>query len=274
MIYLGIVGALTPLGQKVSEYLKNSPDYQVVFRADEGYEADDPATGVYANLERALSFIMSSTLVIDCADPVMAIHERIPEYRFYEHPAIVCCHCELDELDTIARSCENTPRSSLLTVPDYSVVNTRLMAFFMRQAERHRNDVKSLEIEVTVSDKDRLNLNIWLSWAHFLNEKMGISDEKTEVKGSVCKCGMVTIKVVTDASLQRGCEKVSVTMYHGKEGHIGRVHQEAVNSDVCAAQLDGVCRLLDWFADNQENEDARGNLFINHLSTIMFDKKR
>ncbi len=271
MIYVGIVGARSPLGLKVIDFLsKNSDKYRIAFYVDKSYRVSSMSEATYAGVEAALSFNQAPTVVIDCDSPDGAL-DRAKTYRFYAVPAIMCCACSPDELDTVSRvfGAEEVPTPSLVTAPDFSICNTRLMAFFLRMGARHIDDIDRLEIAVHLPVGKKLNIGIWVTWAQIFNAIYGTDCAKINVKGNTCYCGKVIINSVSDSASQPNGEEVHIRLFYGKKTQLCYTYMKAACDDLVCDCLEGVKKLLDWFEANPD-EIGAGKVFANHLSTVMF----
>lgn len=101
MIYVGIVGALTPFGQFLVQSVKQSTTCKVLFTVDEGYEVCKPSDGQYRTIDEALvEPHAGSFYIIDVVNDEKSA-ERAMNYRFYGVPAIVC-GLTLSEKDILA----------------------------------------------------------------------------------------------------------------------------------------------------------------------------
>ncbi|MEE6206907.1 MAG: hypothetical protein VZR95_02515 [Alphaproteobacteria bacterium] len=90
MIYVGIVGALTPFGQFLVQSVNRSKTCQVLFTVDEGYEVTKPSACHYRTVDEALAEQhVASFYVVDVINDDKTA-ERAMNYRFYGVPAIVC----------------------------------------------------------------------------------------------------------------------------------------------------------------------------------------
>lgn len=275
MIYVGIVGALSPLGQKVARFLKEQSDlYRIVFYVDAGYRVSSPSLATYASPEAALSFNQPPTLIIDCDDPITAI-ERAKTYRFYAVSAIVCCTCLLNDLELLQCSyvAENQPVPALLITPDYVPGNIALMRFFLGIAAKHREDVDRLEIEVALPSQKKINLTRWLYFGELMNEKFGKPNAKYSVKGNVCNFGNVIIKAVNDDNLTDEAQDVSVRLYYGSKQHLCYTFMKSSSNDRIRNSVSGIKMMLEWFVSHS-NEISDGGIFPNHLCKIMNDKRK
>ncbi|MBR1600562.1 MAG: hypothetical protein IJ677_03185 [Alphaproteobacteria bacterium] len=272
MIYVGIVGSCSPLGLKVIDALSNDFDkYRIVFCVDRQYKVNTPSKATYASVEAALSFNQPPTVLIDCDNPDGTL-DRAKIYRFYAVSAIMCCACSSDELDTVSRvfGVEEVLTPSLITVPDFSVCNTRLMAFFLRIGAGHINDIDRLEIDVRLPEGGKLDVGVWVGWAHLFNALYGIEHAKVSVKGSSCYCGKVIINAITDSALPINGEEIHVRMFYGQQCCI---YMKTFCENLLVDCLNGIEKLLAWFNANTKQIEA-GKVFINHLNTIMYENKK
>ncbi len=275
MIYVGIVGALSPLGQEVINCLLSQMSlYRIVFYVDAGYRVSTPSEATYSSVEAALSFNQPPTLVIDCDDPISAI-ERAKTYRFYAVSAIMCCTCMPAEISDLRCSyvAENQEVPSLFITPDYRLGYLNLMNFFLKLAERHREDVDRLEIEVKLPVNKRINLARWLYFGSLLNDKFGISDAKYSVKGNVCHFGDVIIKAINDARFAGEAEEVHARLYYGDRRAPCYTYMKASGKDCVKDSALGVNLMLDWFATHPK-EVHSGEVFIDHLGKILQDQRK
>jgi len=90
MIYVGIVGALTPFGQFLVQSINKSKTSQVLFTVDAGYEVTKPSAGQYRTIDEALTELHAASFyIIDVINDDKTA-ERAMNYRFYGVSAIVC----------------------------------------------------------------------------------------------------------------------------------------------------------------------------------------
>lgn len=275
MIYVGIVGALSPLGQEVINFLKTETDsYRIVFYVDAGYRVSSPMNATYASVEAALSFNQVPSVVIDCDDPATAI-DRAKIYRFYTAAAIMCCSAMPEDLDNLSRSyvLENQQAQSLLVTPDYRVGPVCLMEFFLFIADKHRDDVDRIEINVAMSPHNKIDLTRWLYFGRLLNDKLGLYDAKYSVHGNVCNFGDVIIKAISDKKLGNEAEDIHVNMYYGKKDHLCNTYMKTSVKNNVQDSVNGIVLMLKWFAAHPE-EIAEGKVLTNHLSTVICEKKK
>jgi hypothetical protein len=275
MIYVGIVGAQSPLGQKVTQFLLPQKDlYRIVFYVDAGYRVNSPSLATYASVEAALSFNQPPTLVIDCDDPITAI-DRAKTYRFYAVSAIMCCTCMPSELDDLRCSyvAENQQAPSLFITPDYRPRVVRLIDFYLNVAARDRKDVDRFEIEVDLPPLKRINLARWLYFGSLLNDKFGIADAKYSVKGNVCNYGNVIIKAVNSNLLTGNAENVQARLYYGEKRSLCYTFMKVASDDCAKEALQGVDLMLKWFVSHPE-EVSSGKVFVDHLSKILQEKRK
>ena len=89
MKYLGIVGALSSLGQSLVQMIKNSENCKLLFTVDDGYEHNSRTKGEYRTVDAAVAaqYGNSSFMIIDVMQD--GYKERAKLYRFYGIPAIV-----------------------------------------------------------------------------------------------------------------------------------------------------------------------------------------
>ena len=270
MVYIGIVGALTSLGQEVAHFLREKTElYRIVFYVDADYVVNSPQKATYATPEAALSFNQPPTLIIDCADPISAV-DRAKTYRFYAVPAIMCCTCMPKELDDLSCSyvAENQRAPALIITPDYCLNIVRLFDFFLHIADRHREDITRVEVEVALPPRQRINLARWLYFGSLMNDKFGNSDARYSVKGNVCKYGYVEIKTVSNELLAENAEDVHIRLFYGNKQNLCCTFMKTTIDNRDAASVSGISLMLKWFVSHPRDV-ASGQVFINHLSTIL-----
>lgn len=275
MIYVGIVGALSPLGQKVADFLKEQSDlYRIVFYVDAGYRVSSPGLATYASPEAALSFNQPPTLIIDCDDPITAV-ERAKTYRFYAVSAIMCCTCMLNDLELLQCSyvAENQPVPALLITPDYVIENIALMRFFLGIAATQREDVDRVEVTVKLPSQKRINLARWLYFGELLNDKFGKPDATYSVKGNICNFGNVVIKAVNDDKLADEAQEVSTRLYYGNKQHLCYTYMKSSCADRIKNSVSGIKMMLEWFTSHFD-EISDGGVFTDQLCKILNDKRK
>lgn len=90
MIYIAVVGALTPFGQFLVQSVKQSKTSKLLFTVDGSYEVSKPSAGQYRTIDEALAEQhVASFYVIDVVNDNKTA-ERAMTYRFYGVSAIVC----------------------------------------------------------------------------------------------------------------------------------------------------------------------------------------
>ena len=99
---LGIVGALSPLGQSLVQIIKQSENCKLLFTVDAGYDCNSYARGEYKTIDAAIAaqYGASSFVIIDVVKD-SKYKERAQAYRFYGIPAIVG-GAELSEQEMVA----------------------------------------------------------------------------------------------------------------------------------------------------------------------------
>ena len=275
MIYVGIVGALSPLGQEVARFLKEQSDlYRIVFYVDAGYRVSSPGLATYASPEAALSFNQPPTLIIDCDDPITAV-ERAKTYRFYAVSAIMCCTCMLKDLELLQCSyvAENQPVPALLITPDYVIENIALMRFFWGIAAKHREDIDRVEVTVKLPSQKKINLARWLYFGELLNDKFGKPDATYSVKGNICNFGNVIIKAVNDDKLADEAQEVSARLYYGDKRYLCYTYMKSSCADRIKDSVSGIKMMLEWF-NSHFDEISDGGVFTDQLCKILNDKRK
>lgn len=275
MMYVGIMGALSPLGIELARVLTEKADFcRVVFYCDAGYKVNSPAKATYATPEAALSFNQPPTLVVDCDDPATAI-KRAEIYRFYAVNAIMCCTCKPQELEDLSSSfvAENQPEPALLITPDYCVNFIRLLNFFLRIADKHKDDVDHVEIGVGLPPQKKVDLERWLYFADRMNEQLGKTDAKRSVKGNTCCSGYVQIKVMSDETLASEAEEAHVRLFYGKKESMCYTYMKTLSKDRIKDSVDGIEMMLKWFAEHPA-EIFSGGVLSDHLSKLVFPDKK
>ena len=98
---MGIVGALSPLGQSLVQIMRESGNCKLLFTVDGGYENNSRARGEYRTIDAAVAAQYGAAFVIIDVMDDGQFKERAKLYRFYGIPAIVG-GAELSEQDIAA----------------------------------------------------------------------------------------------------------------------------------------------------------------------------
>ncbi len=183
MIFLGIVGAETPMAKAMIEQIaQHSEEYRICFKVDASYK-EDKAEAKYANVDMAL-LMLSATLVIDFTEDAKRAYENAKAYLDYHVPAILVT-AGLDEemLDTLKHIRQTRTLAPVLIVAPKLSVNQVLM---VEQAERILRvvgaDVTQIDLDFRYPVGPAFNIEPYMPLIERLNRAIGIRDwaPKTE----------------------------------------------------------------------------------------------
>lgn len=271
MNYLGIVGALSSLGQGVISCLEKYPaEYKIVFKVDDRYPAKNLIKGEFQNLEQVLSHGINPSLVLDfgIADKMF---ERAKFYRDYEMPAIMQtifgderCHV-LENSRGLSRNVS----APLILIPEFSVIKVSMVNHLKVLAEYLSHDVKRIHIDVLYNTERYNNFNQWLYWAFALNEVLGEHTEKYRQDGCTLTCGYIHYGFMKIASMEKNEENIHVQIMTEENDLPFRCE---MRYNLLKSRIEGVMKALRWYVDNcRENilACAKNNVFRDTLSTLV-----
>lgn len=269
MNYLAIVGALSPLGQKVIAELQTKTDeYRIVFTVDPGYECVDVAKAQFQRLEQVLTHNLNPTLVLDFGDYQQAF-ERAKFYRQNGFPAImqaVMGKKNEEMLECLYRSTNLMP-SPLVIVPDFSVVKTQLLQSLKAQVALLRCNVNRIYVGLLHNADEEQNMAFWLSWAQSVNEILGEYTEKYCVKGNTMTLGFVRVTSKKVADQDANAENMGLSVLLADNSFL----KWEWSGNLLESRVAGVMKVLDWYFKNiRHNVDlASGELVIDILSELI-----
>lgn len=252
MYYLGIVGAKSSLGQGVIAMLqKHYPDCKIVFRVDDRYPKPDLLAGEFQSLEQVLSHGITPTLVLDFG-LTEGSFERAKFYRTYGIPAvmqIIFGSQKLWELENI-RGLSEDVHSSLVLVPDFSVIKSLIMKALKTQLEYLASDVDRVRIDVLYNTVRYNNYNQWIYWAQKLNAALGKTGEYYRMDGHMLNCGIVQNGLMNITSMDKNEENINVQILSKDGDHLFNME---LRYNLLSSRIKGVSLVLDWYFSKQIN---------------------
>ena len=267
MYYIGIVGALSPLGQQVAAFLQAEPSqYKIVFAVDEQYGYPDLVQAQFQNIDQVLARNLNPTLVLDFG-PYAGAYERAKLYRKNAIPAVM--QAAFSELNYYAlrNIGASGVRSPLILVPDFSVVKVDLIENLKAQVKNFGCDVNQIVFEVFNNDEDEAAKFAWLHWAKEINMLLGEFTDKYRQHKEYLTLGYVRLQRTRISSFNPQTEHVSVSLSltAGKGAMNWSWHGNLLSS-----RVEGVRRVLKWY-QTQITKDvdlAIGELQVDVLPLI------
>ena len=183
MLFLGIVGAETPMAKAMIEQIaQHSEEYRICFKVDASYK-ESKAEAEYADVDLAL-LMVPATLVIDFSEDPNVAYENAKVYHDYHVPAILTtAGLDEDTLDTLQHIRSVRTLSPALVVAPKLSVNQVLM---VEQAERILRvvgaDVTQIDLDFRYPVGPEFNVEPYMPLIERLNRAIGIRDwaPKTE----------------------------------------------------------------------------------------------
>ncbi len=271
MNYLGIVGALSSLGQGVISILEKYPsEYKIVFKVDDRYPRKDLIKGEFQNLEQVLSHGINPSLVLDfgVSDKMF---ERAKFYRDYEMPAIMQAifgdeRCHVLENSRGLSQNSSTP---LILIPEFSVIKVSMVNNLKVLSEYLAHDVKRIHIDVLYNTERYVNFNQWLYWAYQLNELLGEHTKVYRQDGCTLTCGYVHYGFMKITSMEKNEENIHVQVITDDNDVPFRCE---ARYNLLRSRVDGVMKTLRWYLNHCKGKTlvgAENNLLKDTLSTLI-----
>lgn len=271
MYYLGIVGALSSLGQGVATMLQERyPDCKVVFRVDDRYPKLDLLAGEFQTLEQVISRGITPTLLLDFG-LTEGSFERAKFYRAYGIPAIMQGIFGPEKLSVVA----NTRRLSeniyppLVLIPDFSVTKLQVMKALKSQAEYFAHEVKSIKMDVLYNTQRYNNFNQWIYWAQQINSVLGEDTELYRLEGHALNCGYVHYMLMHIISMDKNDESITMQII-GEEN--SQLFNMEMRHNLLASRINGVATVLNWYFAQHgkiEGSYATNQVFVDVLSKLV-----
>lgn len=269
MYYIGIVGALSPLGKGVAAALQAKPnDYKIIFRVDAGYARADVAKAEFQNLEQVLTHNLTPTLVLDFGD-LQQMFERAKFYRQNGFPAIMqgpLSRKEEEMLCCISRSVYQMP-TPLVIVPDFSVTKTLMLENLKAQVKSLQCKVNRIYVGLLHNVDEVHNRAFWLLWAQSVNEILGEYTDKYCLKGHSVTLGFVRVSSKRVAEQDEQVEKMQLSIVLSDNN----ILKWECSGNLLESRVDGVMRTLSWYAKHIKNDVnlAFGDVLSDVLSKLV-----
>lgn len=269
MYYIGIVGALSPLGKSVAAALQAKPnDYKIIFTVDAGYERADVAKAEFQNLEQVLTRNLTPTLLLDFGDS-QQMFERAKFYRQNGFPAIMqgpLSRKDEEMLHSLSRSVKLMP-TPLVIVPDFSVIKTLMLKNLKAQVKASQCKVNRIYVGLMHNVDEAQNSAFWLLWAQSVNEMLGEYTDKYCQKGCSVTLGFVRVTSKRVAEQEEQVEEMQLSIILSDNSTI----KWEWNGNLLESRVDGVMRTLSWYAKHIKNDVslASGDVLSDVLSKLV-----
>lgn len=201
MVFIGICGSETPVGQILTKMVSKSEQYKIAFLQDENSPAVIRKLNIYRSLDDAL-ILAPPTLVIDVTGSHNA-YDRLKMYRDFDVPAIVVNSGISDEQkDTMRRiraQSLNSPSLLLERTPDFylEMILQQLDGLFKLEAE----NVDHVNIFVQAKGQPNLVAGDFLWLLHHINSALGVNEQAfptlniTKNGSCIWKAGLVKLEI-------------------------------------------------------------------------------
>lgn len=265
MYYIGIVGALSSLGQKVAEMLQTEPSkYKVIFAVDKQYAYPDLVQAQFQNLDQVLSRNLTPTLVLDFGPTEDAI-ERAKFYRQYGMPAVMQTVFDPNKRHMLRNIGSSSMQTPLVLIPDFSVVKTNLVENIKAQVRHFSCDVNRIYVNVLHNTEDGFIRGEWLYWASVINELLGEYTEKYSQKGNALTLGFVRISSAQTNLRDEHSEEIAVKLDLAEDKGTAEWKWKG---NLLDSRVEGVKRILHWYKQHMTTDVnlAMGELFVDVLS--------
>lgn len=194
MVYLGLVGAESPMGKMINHLLDNHRDeYKIVFKVDASYQPSKQHN-LFANVDDAL-VMLSATIIVDC-DGHDGAFERAKTYLWYHVPAVMCAvdfsQDELDALTALRRAGQKSV-PTLVIEHELSWSSILLTEQVLSGIRAFAPEVTEVHISVFGACKD--SSARCLSLMRKINKILGVNEYGLHLKQSKCSCSLGLVKV-------------------------------------------------------------------------------
>ena len=258
MVYLGLVGAESPLGKLIVRLLDDHRDaYKIVFKVDTSYQKSHQDS-LFSDVDEALIMI-PATMIIDCEGHDGA-YDRVKTYLWHHVPAVMCAvDFSQDELDALTA----LRRAGQKSVPTL-VIEHELSWSSILLTEQVLSGIKAFATEVT-----GVHINIFgacnntqkrcLPLMQKINKILGLNEKGLQLRQSTSSCSL-------------GIVKIAFTGYSANNNPSGEhrtveVFLQKENSDITSLTWDfnnnmldfwsGLHQVLDFLQDCPESSEAR-----------------
>ncbi|MBQ9271793.1 MAG: hypothetical protein IJ218_05985 [Alphaproteobacteria bacterium] len=276
MIFIGIVGALSPLGRKMLDVLRSYPSYyEVVWTVDAHYSCDDEKNSEFKILENVFASKMSASLVLDFGDDA-SLFERAKLYRRNNLPAIIQGVLSDEQITVLQGFCKETsiiPRyEALILEPDFSIIKTQMMKNLLCQAHHCVGDVEWIKINIFHHSDRKCLQKSWLYWAKLINKILGVQADNPILKEtkfrSTLSLGVVQIDMRYKFGIDLQEESIRIDMFlNDKKGSLSW----QLSTSLLQSRIDGITLLMDWYESEHNNNQnlVFGNVLVDVLPTLI-----
>ena len=256
MIFLGIVGAETPMGKLARRQLaEDERAYKIVFTVDDSYQ-ESQKDARFNNADNAL-VSYQATIVLDFAD-TKNIDERVKTYLWYNVPAIIYA-AEIDD-DTMERI-QALRRAGQRSIPRLIVERELSLTTLLALEQLNMclkvfgQDVSMVYLSVFEAGKDVFMR--YLPVVKKINCLLGVNEQafQPQIEATSYEHGLVRVEVLSQSiDLSQGTEKIRVEIARN-EPRLG-VSNLVLNFDSRPEDIGhGLKMLIDFVAYRQTSED-------------------
>lgn len=271
MIKIGILGTLSPLGQKMWKVLCDLSDYDVVWVVEQ-FDCNGENNEHVQNLENVLCNNAQNTdIVLDFADYKSTL-QRVKLYRRYGVPAIVQGTLSEGEIEALSQlgedDCSEGKQAPIMLEPDFSVVKTQMIKNLICQVHHLLCDVQRIYVNVWHhSDIESVRLP-WLHWAKMINEVLGEYTDVPTSDGEQFTLGFV--RVINHYGEQWGQDEEIIDIELFLDEGKGNLRWN-MSCPLLDTRVDGVMQLLEWYVSEREiSQDlVMGEILADALSTLI-----
>lgn len=183
MMYLGIVGAETPMAKVVLEQIKqHKEEYRVCFMADASYKGAKSEVK-YADADSAL-LMVPATLVLDFSDNEEEAYQNAKFYAEYHVPAILTTPLSEDKIELLGayrKARYSVP--VLLIEPKLSFNQAMLIEQAALVLKALGRDVEQVEVDCKYPADKAFDIEPYMPLIKRLNQALGVTEWKS---GPVC----------------------------------------------------------------------------------------
>lgn len=221
MIFLGIVGAKSPMGKLVLQKIKeHHKEYQICFVVDSRAQRSRK-NAVFTDVEDAL-LTFPPTLVLDFGESKTA-YERGKIYQHYHVPAIMEMdgfdEDKIDLLNAVRRASTNSP--TLVIEPTFSFNQVLVFEQTLSMLRALAPNVNGVYINFSHEPLKEFNFAPYMLWINKFNQALGLNDFKPQAeerlsfdlipqykfKSCRCKFGLVEVELMCYLAKADYCEQ-------------------------------------------------------------------
>ncbi len=268
MYYLGIIGALSSLGQGVIAKLNEHPsEFKIVFKVDDRYPKNNLLSGEFRNLEQVLTHNINPTVVLDFGI-AGTVFERAKFYRDYAMPAIMQCAFGNEKSDILRNTSTiaGNDYAPLILIPDFSIIKVLIMKNLKGLLNCFASDVQRIRIDILYNTERYNNQNQWLYWANVINEVLGKPTNYYREQGNTLDCGLVQYGFMRINSLDKNEESINLQIFNSQKDTIFRYEMQY---NLLSSRINGAMKVLDWYLYQDHHKPRLNNLFSDMLTELV-----